>query len=345
MIRSTRRVCRSGFTLVELLVVIAIIGTLVGLLLPAVQAARESSRRSKCANTLRELSSGVLQFESARGYLPHGAIDWHAGYMRPGASQNNAGWTWLYYVLPYMEEVTMYQQGAVQSGELLEPDGGSPNRGRNLRNLGATWMRCPSDGQFLTLPKSCTNYTACQGPKQCPQSSDAPCTYPSGYEAYVTPWGNNSWEAMTSTTARTDIKGMFTYVGQGGGNSTTIDTKQEPSMRMRIKDVKDGTSKTIMLGETKATNRIKGDDSNAFVGWGNVPCSTMAPISMGDSEYPSGCDPGNWNTGLGFKSQHSDGANFSFGDGTVRFIGRNLNMAVYQLLGHHADGSSAVNID
>ena len=106
MIRSTRRVCRSGFTLVELLVVIAIIGTLVGLLLPAVQAARESSRRSKCANTLRELSSGVLQFESARGYLPHGAIDWHAGYMRPGASQNNAGWTWLYYVLPYMEAVS-----------------------------------------------------------------------------------------------------------------------------------------------------------------------------------------------------------------------------------------------
>jgi len=331
---------RAGFTLVELLVVIAIIGTLVGLLLPAVQAARESARQTSCQNTLKNLSLGVLNFESGRGYLPHGGLEWSAGWQRPnlwpGASTKNSGWTWLYFVLPYMESTDLYNKGAVQPSEQLEP-AGSPQRGVNLYGIGPAWMRCPSESEFLTLPKSSSNYTASQGPKQCPQSDNGSCTYPSGYESFVTPWGNNSWEAMTSSTSRSDIKGMFTYVGQGNSGSTTIVMQQEPLMRIRMKNILDGTGKTLMLGETRATNRVRGDDNNAFVAWGNVPSTTMVPISMKDTEYPSGCDPGNWNTGLGFKSQHREGANFSFGDGTVRFINRNLNMGVYQLLGHHAD--------
>ena len=78
---------RSAFTLVELLVVIAIIGTLVGLLLPAVQVARESARRTKCANTIKEMSNGVLQYESVNKKLPHGAIDWS----RTGSGDNYLG--------------------------------------------------------------------------------------------------------------------------------------------------------------------------------------------------------------------------------------------------------------
>jgi prepilin-type N-terminal cleavage/methylation domain-containing protein len=62
-----------GFTLVELPVVIAIIGTLVGLLLPAVQAAREAARRSECQNKLRQLGVGLANYESARQQLPNGA--------------------------------------------------------------------------------------------------------------------------------------------------------------------------------------------------------------------------------------------------------------------------------
>ena len=108
----------------------------------------------------------------------------------------------------------------------------------------------------------------------------------------------------------------------------------------------DGTAKTIMLGETRATNRLKGDDNNnAFVGWGNVPTSTMMPINMKDIDSPAGCDPGNWGTGLGFKSKHRNGANFSFGDGTVKFVSETLNINVFQLLGHHADGKSSIGND
>ena len=84
-----------GFTLVELLVVIAIIGSLVGLLLPAVQAAREAARRSQCSNNVRQISLALQNHHSGRGSLPTGR---NAGSV--------SGQTWL---LPYMEQMSLYQ--------------------------------------------------------------------------------------------------------------------------------------------------------------------------------------------------------------------------------------------
>ena len=351
---SSRFSRRAGFTLVELLVVIAIIGTLVGLLLPAVQVAREAARMSSCQNTLKNLSLGVLNFESARGHLPHGAIDWSAGYQRqaiwPGAANTrNAGWTWLYYVLPYMEAMDGYQKGAVQPSETVEP-AGSPNRGYNLYNYGPAWMRCPSDyateygsihdsGWSNTLAKSVSNYTACAGPKRgSGNAGQGTCETnlpTSMFLPNVSPYGSLS--SCASGTNPSDQRGMFMYVGQGGGTSPTIVADNEAKMRRMLKHILDGTSKTIMLGECYAIDRDKGDDSNAFVGWGNSPTGTMMPINMKDADYGAGCSPGNWGTGFSFKSKHVNGANFSFGDGTVRFVNENLNMQVFQLLGHHAD--------
>ena len=332
----------AAFTLVELLVVIAIIGVLVGLLLPAVQRARESSRRSSCQNQLRQMAMGVLGFESTQGHLPHGGLEWYAGYRRPGpppsipgVGQRNAGWSWLYFILPYAEELELHAQGAVQPWDVLEADGGSTERGRRLYGKGANWMRCPSDSENRNLPRSMTNYTACTGPKYTRNQTVPPCDPISLYQPYVTPWNAGAREVQAGNTQRSAVRGLFHYVGQGGGTDPNIVNTMEKAMRIRLREVTDGTSKTIMLGETAATNRLKGDDRNAFVAWGNVPMTTMLPINL---THPTGCDSGNWGTGLGFKSKHDSGANFAFGDGTVKYVQDNLYMNVFQLMGHRSDG-------
>src|SRR5262245_9511977 len=91
----------SGFTLVEVLVVIAIIGILMALLLPAIQAAREAARRTTCANNLRQIGTGLLNFESAQRRFP-------PGQLRPcnvtSAGSSCTTWAWSAFILNYLEE-------------------------------------------------------------------------------------------------------------------------------------------------------------------------------------------------------------------------------------------------
>jgi prepilin-type N-terminal cleavage/methylation domain-containing protein len=92
----------SAFTLVELLVVIAIIGILVALLLPAIQAARESARKSSCRNNLHQVAVALHNYESAYGKLP-------PGYQYVKGTEGNAlGYSWTVMVLPFMELQSMY---------------------------------------------------------------------------------------------------------------------------------------------------------------------------------------------------------------------------------------------
>src|SRR5262250_614277 len=105
--RTSRNARKLGFTLVELLVVIAIIGVLVALLLPAVQAARESARRTQCSNNLKQVVLAMTQYsDTYRGAFPVAEYNW--------------GWgTWLVGLLPYIEQKALFDQykyfGAVQN--------------------------------------------------------------------------------------------------------------------------------------------------------------------------------------------------------------------------------------
>ena len=340
-----RAVRPAGFTLVELLVVIAIIGTLVGLLLPAVQSARESSRMSKCANTIRELAGAVMQYESANKRLPHGGMDWTT---QPTAG--TGGWSWMYFVLPFMEEMKLYQMGAVQPGEVLEvtdptATASFPLRGRRLSNVvystvkGPNWLRCPSDGETAygtnPLSSTSTNYFCSGGPLPCGAYIGS-CTAP--YTTYATTWSGAPDCRYTRATARSHIRGMFTQFQE------TLTPTREPSLTIRLKDVRDGLSKTLMLGESlPSQHRMQVDNKNAFIAYGMCPISSTIPINT-FTPYYGACDAtsgdfssDNWGVSLGFKSRHIRGANFAFGDGSVQYIDQFINMDTFQLLGHFQD--------
>lgn len=97
-----RRLCSTGFTLVELLVVIAIIGILVGLLLPAVNAARAAARRTQCQNHLRQLGLALLNYENTFATFPSGSLGTF--------TVTEAYFSVQVQLMPYYEETAIFQQ-------------------------------------------------------------------------------------------------------------------------------------------------------------------------------------------------------------------------------------------
>ena len=134
-----------GFTLVELLVVIAIIATLIGLLLPAVQTAREAARRSQCGSNLRQLGLATLNFTETAGRLPP-----QFGWTR---SSTGSFGTVLFHVLPFLEEESLFDQTLVAADQGVGFQGCSFTRSRGtydvrfagIERLPVTVFRCPSD--------------------------------------------------------------------------------------------------------------------------------------------------------------------------------------------------------
>src|SRR5262249_33549798 len=140
----------NGFTLVELLVVIAIIGVLVALLLPAIQAARESANRTSCTNKLRQIALAVLNFESSRGALPYNAITKNNSQFpfipydpttvpTPGNTGGTQGrCSGIIQLLPYLE------QGSIAPLYTFNVDWSDP-RNVNVLTMQLAILRCPSN--------------------------------------------------------------------------------------------------------------------------------------------------------------------------------------------------------
>lgn len=159
---------RKAFTLIELLVVIAIIGVLVGLLLPAVQQAREAARRSLCTSNLKQLGLALHNFaDTQQERFPAsngGTCCWFSGSKQ--AQENNAARRSVFQeLLAFMEEVTIYEQ--IMAGDSGNPAGGPyPWRGWGVWNKNFAWMRCPSDVSDdwkQTGARRSGNYVVCAG--------------------------------------------------------------------------------------------------------------------------------------------------------------------------------------
>ncbi len=359
-----RRPSLPGFTLVELLVVIAIIGILIALLLPAVQAARESARRSQCLNNLKQLALGCVNYESAKKMFPRG------NNPAPTVAANrrwpeDGNTSWMFQALAYTEQDGFYDQ-IVQSGSLANAvtqailprklpftrcpsENWEPQDGRLSNYIGSSGPQCnnPSGGCNSPFQLYCN---AQVGSGAVVPPALTPPTFP-GYGPSMS-WGNTDDIKL--------VRGMFAR-----GQATT--TGGGPTIRLN--DVLDGTSNTLLLGETlpqfcefQRYNTVTGLDPGWAGGNSIAQGQTIIPINWRIDPVPVGapapnwgsscndCTPAvnpsgnrdrclwNWSTTWGFKSNHPGGANFAFADGSVRFISQTISHRTYQYLGCRHDG-------
>ncbi|GAA4425094.1 DUF1559 domain-containing protein [Bremerella cremea] len=301
---------RSAFTLVELLVVIAIIGILIALLLPAVQQARESARRTQCTNHLKQIGLAFHNFQDTYGHLPYGGSDTTAAVPMGSSSPSdccNADqldyFNWTYQILPFLEQTALYDLG--------DPNNATGTEGSIARN-GVAGYFCPS--RRVATPYG-------------------------GSKVYRADYAGNAGERHSS--------GMRAGTSTGKHGVVRNNKTKFPAM---IEHIRDGSSNTIMVGEKALHDSaygIEGGDNEMWnnAGWdedvirfgsyydsGSGDSTPLVPIP--DWAAPKFDDSGafesfdakyslngvfkGWHPYFG--SSHNGGTNFCLGDGSVRFI-------------------------
>ncbi len=291
-----------AFSLVELLVVIAILGTLVALLLPAVQAARETARRATCSSRQREVGLAILSYESLHGGFPAGRI----GCDDTGDSENIAvcppglppekktGASGFVEVLPQLEQQPLYDRIAVYKGGLWN---------RNVNDL--KWYGDVSKCRGI---KERLEILVCPSDTSSPMS-DVYAPVVAATSSYAFVQGSRGPDVLERI-AKFENNGLFLFV-----------------IRRRAKQVTDGLSCTLMLGEVVLSDTWESSNtwSYALV---NADClrSTANPLNTRPGTGVIDIDRRNG----AFGSQHPGGAIFCYADGHVSFLDENMDIDVYQ---------------
>jgi prepilin-type N-terminal cleavage/methylation domain-containing protein/prepilin-type processing-associated H-X9-DG protein len=317
MMRSVRFRLR-GFTLIELLVVIAIIAILIALLLPAVQQAREAARRTQCKNHLKQIGLALHNYIDVHGAFPIGH-QWRpsgapAGLVTPAASGGN-GWGWSAYILPFMDGGPLYNQfnfNRSLADYITSAAGASagPAQNKTLVETPQPWARCPS--------------------------SIAPPNHDWGVA------GNPGYLKLAVTSYKGNAAG---YEG-GHGGIPYNDQNQRNGMFYRdsailLRDVTDGLSNTIVIGETSWAT-WSGNSGNTNLGGGRlygVIQNTTGTATQGTNVLlshahtamnpPAIANGANNTVSESFHSPHEGGVQFLFGDGSVRFVSENIQHTAF----------------
>lgn len=332
-LRSTPR----GFTLVELLVVIAIIGALMSLLLPAVQAARESARRTQCRNHLKQLALGVLLVEDTHGHLPTGG--WGRYWMvdpRRGPGRDQPG-GWLFATLPFLEQRPLHDASVVAETDLRE----------SLTTLIETplpILHCPS-----RRPAKRYGHTASyQNLPLAPPADDCDDCWPheSAKTDYAACAGVN-WTFLQDMPAPNSLaEGDNTFRWQEQPAVTHSRGVVFARSAVRIAEITDGTTNTILLGEKFLRTNIDemysryGDDQNPYAGYYcNVLRTTRTPPRQ--DEYVKGYDGVVQLVDFIFGSPHPGGCNVAMCDGSVHGVSYDVDEQLFVNLGDRRDGEAA----
>jgi prepilin-type N-terminal cleavage/methylation domain-containing protein len=297
---------RCGFTLVELLVVIAIIGVLVALLLPAVQAARESSRRTQCSNHLKQIGLGVVNFEDVNKYVPYSRLDTKE--------------TWAVILLPFVEQAGQFSQWDMNKTYYNQtPQARLPTLKiyvcptRRSPPQKSRWLGGTSAYDIL---QGTSNPHVEGGVADYAASAGSPA--PSGATDYYV-GGTFSGTLYTLDTA---ANGPFWYKGNP----------------LRLSMVTDGLSNTLFLGEKHvAVKELNGEGSvyNGDHGSAFKHAGIGAPLIRNPQQAGNTSRFGSWHPGI---------CQFVFGDGSVRPIRNEIDLTTLGNLANRFDGQ-AVQFD
>jgi prepilin-type N-terminal cleavage/methylation domain-containing protein/prepilin-type processing-associated H-X9-DG protein len=340
---------RRGFTLVELLVVIAIIGVLVALLLPAIQAAREAARRMSCQNNLKNMGLACLNYEATKGVMPPGSTI-------PTRTDVN-GLTWHASILPYVEQGTLSSNIAARIKDWEQRNAGREAGAyemAELNDLELSLFLCPSDeaaeikDKFRGDGSHSSSYAGVAGSFQA---------------------GNR----LKFRTAATCAKGGRDFcVGPTTGLCAGINTDGVlfPGSNVRIGQISDGTSNTLMIGERWYQLRVwlagsyhqetqgRGQPATKFPSVGYTPLNSCSSSTKNiDERYPpnadmnvvgfydahdnskdrptmpSGAPRGLTFNNLYFASFHPGGVNFVRADGSVTLLPDNIDIQAFVAAG------------
>lgn len=341
MISSFRR---RAFTLVELLVVIAIIGILIGMLLPAVQQVREAARRASCLNNMKQLGLASLNFESSNQRFPTTGLN--RGSVYAGSNYNRENLGWGYQLLPFVEQQALHS---------LRVDSTAPIT-NEMRLAPVSFYNCPTRGFERTLINDSTG------------SSWALTDYASFVlDGFMTRglfdelglvWTNGRGDGSAfEWDARPERKNEAaeTWVGIIAKGGHFDGTSVQPHQYIGFKDIFDGSSNTMMYGEsavsddgyqpTVGPNDWSGPNGVLYEGqfdasnWAIVRGWSSAEKIISDGET------GNGNAGnFAFGSAHPGNFNVVMGDGSTHSFSSGIEALPFYQIGHRSD-SGIVDLD
>lgn len=335
-----------GFTLVELLVVIAIIGVLIALLLPAVQAAREAARRMQCVNNMKQFGLALHNYHDTHLAFPARTIGLRY------SSNAYAGWSGIFFLLPFMEQDSPFQQ--IRADYEVALMGADASSSDVFATLKISTLSCPSDGMAAVVDEyhGCgSNIMFCMADVAFHNQACAGNTpIANSWPTHVTPdaiinrtlFGENVWHTMASAYDGTSNSiaaseavaspelpvGTAPTVLRGGAADapTILNTSGTPfaldagqCMAMRVP----GSSNEISSPNRSLRGRRFADGRASMIGF-----NTILPPNSPSCYRDPVASAGSWGI-YSASSNHPGGVNIVMVDGSGRFISETISCGEY----------------